>query len=275
MKKTSSLLLAASLALPAWVLAPGYLPQEKRAPFLRRNFAHRGLYEKDQSVPENSMTAFRLACEAGYGIELDIQLSKDGRVVVFHDDEINRACMPGEDAPIRADSLTWEELQLLNLFGTDEMIPLFADVLALVAGRVPLIVELKTSARRAELCESAVNLLSVYDGPFCVESFDPRIVSWFRFHAPDIVRGQLAEQPSKYVTDEKMSTIGGAFLGNTLGNFAARPHFIAYRLGPKPSAVRIAELMGAMKFGWTSHAPTSEQVCDAVIFEHYRPEPRF
>ncbi len=274
MKKTS-LLLAASLALPAWVLAPGYLSKEKKAPFLRRNFAHRGLYEEDQSVPENSMTAFRLACEAGYGIEMDIQLTKDGRVVVFHDDELNRACMPEEKEPLRVDSFTWEELSLLRLFGTDEKIPLFTDVLELVAGRVPLIVELKTSSRRAELCESAVNILSTYEGPFCVESFDPRIVAWFRFHAPDIIRGQLAEQPPLYVTDEKMSKAGGVFLGNTLGNFAARPHFIAYRLGPKPNAVRIAELLGAMKFGWTSHAPENENVCDAVIFEHYRPEPRF
>ncbi len=275
MMKKASLLLAASLAVPAWVLAPGYLPEEKKAPFLRRNFAHRGLYEEDQSVPENSMTAFRLACGAGYGIEMDIQLSKDGRVVVFHDDEINRACMPNETAPIRVDSLTWDELSLLRLFGTDEKIPLFTDVLAEIAGRVPLIIELKTSSRRTELCESALSILSTYDGPFCIESFDPRIVAWFRFHAPDIIRGQLAEQPSMYITDEKMSAVGGVFLGNTLGNFAARPHFIAYHLGPKPGAVRIAELLGAMKFGWTSRAPENETGCDAVIFEHYRPEPWF
>lgn len=74
------------------MLAPGYASKRQKAPFIGVNFAHRGLHTEDKRVPENSLEAFRLAAEAGYGIELDVQLSKDGRVVVFHDDTLDRVC---------------------------------------------------------------------------------------------------------------------------------------------------------------------------------------
>ena len=273
-KSTIAGILLGAAAVPTFLLAPGFAAKSKKAPFLGRNFAHRGLYEKDQSVPENSLPAFRRACDAGYGIELDIQLSKDGRVVVFHDDYLNRACgFDGE--PVRVDSLTWDELKELRLFGTDERIPLFTEVLDLVAGRVPLIVELKTGPRNELLCKSGYAILADYAGDYCIESFDPRIVAWFRLHAPGVLRGQLAEQPIRYELDENMSPLAGAVLGNTLGNFAARPHFIAYRLGKHPLPVRYAEALGAMKVAWTSHDAENEYGNDIVIFEHYTPEVRF
>ena len=82
----------ALLLLALFLLWPGHPSREKAAPFAGRNYAHRGLHSRDKSVPENSLAAFRLAAEAGYGIELDIQLSKDGEVVVFHDDTLDRVC---------------------------------------------------------------------------------------------------------------------------------------------------------------------------------------
>ena len=161
-------------AAPFVLLAPGQASESKKAPFMHRNFAYRGLHSEDQSVPENSRKAFSLAVEAGYGMELDVQLSRDGQVVVFHDDTLDRAC----GVAARVDELDLAELQKLPLFGTDERIPLFADVLALVAGRTPLIVELKNGPRNDELCKKTYALLRTYQGHYCIESFNPLIVAW-------------------------------------------------------------------------------------------------
>lgn len=256
-------------ALPVLLLAPGR-GGRKNAPFRGRNFAHRGLHTPDKRIPENSLAAFGLAAEEGYGMELDVQLSRDGQVVVFHDDDLLRVCGREE----RVDALTWPELHALSLCGTEERIPLFSQVLELVRGRTPLIVELKSGRRNRELCRKTLALLRGYSGDACIESFDPRIVAWFRFHAPDLLRGQLAQPPAKYRADGHPPIIS-FLLGNTLFNFAGRPQFIAYRIGPRPLPVRLAEAMGALRVGWTSHEKQNERGRDAVIFEFYRPEHRF
>ncbi len=264
--------LAGIAGAAAFLLAPGSASEEQKKTFRGVRFAHRGLYDADQTIPENSLPAFRRAADAGYGIELDVQLSRDGRVVVFHDDTLNRMCLPGEEAPVRVDSRTFDELSALRLASSDERIPLFREVLELVGGRVPLLVELKTGPRRRELCEKTTALFRAYGGPFCIESFDPRIVLWYRQNAPKILRGQLAEPPHYYVKDEKMPAAEGFVLGNTLLNAAARPQFIAYRIGDIPFTVRAAEKMGAMRFRWTSREEGDAPDADAVIFEHYRPK---
>ncbi|MBR4424708.1 MAG: glycerophosphodiester phosphodiesterase [Oscillospiraceae bacterium] len=272
MKTLTKLALGAGclLALPPLLLAPGRAPKAKRAPFAGRNFAHRGLYTADQQVPENSLAAFRLAAEAGYGMELDVQLSRDGEVLVFHDETLDRICF----VPGRVDGLDSAVLRRLPLCGTGETLPRLADVLELVAGRTPLIVELKPGQRRRELCEKTLAALRRYGGPVCVESFDPRIVAWFRFHAPELLRGQLAQPPAVYRA-AGMGPVESFLLGHTLCNLIARPEFIAYRIGPRPRSVRFAELLGAMRVGWTAHSPAAERGRDAVIFEFYRPAPRY
>ena len=270
-KKLAGLCLgAAALALPVLLTAPGRASKRQKAPFYGLNFAHRGLHSKDKSVPENSLEAFRLAAEAGYGAELDVQLSKDGQVVVFHDDTLDRVC----GVHGRVDEFTFEELQTMSLCGTGHRIPLFSQVLDTVAGRGPLIVELKTGRRNRELCEKTYALLQSYRGEACVESFDPRIVAWFRFHARDLVRGQLAAPTDEYTKDGR-SLLQSYVLSRTLLNFLARPQFIAYKIGFRPLPVRLAELFGAMKVGWTSHEAKNEKGRDAVIFEFYRPELRY
>lgn len=266
MKKRNILLLA---AVPFFLLAPGHASKGQKAVFTRRNYAHRGLHTKDQSIPENSLRAFGLAVENGYGMELDVQLSKDGQVVVFHDDTLNRIC--GVDK--RVDELTCEELKKLSLAGSiKDHIPLFSEVLALVNGETPLIVELKTGKRNNELCNKTYKLLQNYKGNFCIESFNPLIVSWFRFHAPEILRGQLATIPEKYVEQKPALAF---LLGNCLFNVLARPQFIAYDIEKKPFPVRIAEMMGALKVCWTSHDPIHEASNDAVIFEYYKPAAKY
>ena len=261
---------ACALLTPVFLVAPGAASKRQKAPFMGANFAHRGLHSRDKTVPENSLEAFRLAAREGYGIELDVQLSKDGQVVVFHDDTLDRVC--GVHA--RVDEKTYEELKQLSLCGTEHTIPLFSDVLAVIRGRGPLIVELKTGRRNRELCEKTHALLESYRGDVCIESFNPFIVTWFRLHAPDLVRGQLA-MPYKRYAGEGFTKVQAFAMSHTLFNFLARPQFIAYRIGPRPPLVRLSEALGAMRIGWTSHEPRNEKGRDGVIFEFYRPKLRF
>ena len=261
---------AAACGAGLYLVAPGAHTRAAAAPFTRRYFAHRGLYSADQTVPENSLAAFEAACSAGYGIELDIQLSKDGQVVVFHDDDLKRAC--GVDQKVSA--LPFDELEALSLFETDQKIPLFTAVLDLVAGRVPLIVELKSQGpKNDELCQKAKDILLGYRGDYCVESFDPRIVRWFRMTAPWVLRGQLACPERSYNADTPR--FAAKVFSRCLCNFYGRPQFIAYEVAGKPFPVRLAEAMGAMRICWTSHNKKDCAGNDAVIFEHYTPDQTF
>ena len=265
------LLLPLSLVLLLLFLVfPGHASREARAPFEGRAYAHRGLYSADQSVPENSLPAFRLAVEAGYGAELDVQLTKDGQIVVLHDDDLKRAC--GREGSVC--DYTLEELQAFPLFGTGERIPLFSDVLDVFGGRQPLIVELKFAAPNVSaLCDAVRKTLAEYSGPACVESFHPEVVRYFRLNDPDRVRGQLSQAACYW--KGKLPVLTGFVFSRLFLNFRARPHFIAYGVGPRPWPVRLCESLGAMKVCWTAREEALHEKRmaenDAVIFEHYRP----
>ena len=261
------------LFLAVWIFLvfPGRKTREQKAPFTGRAYAHRGLYEADQSVPENSLPAFRRAVEAGYGAELDVQMTSDGEVVVFHDDDLKRGC--GVDG--RICDMTLEELRALRLFGTEEQIPLFQDVLDIFGGKQPLIVELKYAPNWEPLSEKTRQMLAAYGGPACVESFHPAIVRYFREKDPERVRGQLAEAARSY--SKSVPKINAFGLSRLLTNVSTRPDFIAYGIGPKPVSARLCEALGAMKVCWTAHGAENHarrmKENDAVIFEYYRPEP--
>ena len=257
---------SAAIGLPLFLVAPGSITKRQKAPFYGRSFAHRGLHVEDKSVPENSLEAFRLAASAGYGVELDVQLSRDGQVVVFHDDTLDRVC--GVHA--RVDEKSFDELRLLRLCGTEQRIPLLTEALAVINGRGPLIVELKNGRRNRELCEKTYAILSDYEGQVCIESFNPMIVRWFKKHARDLVRGQLATTVKDYGDTVKKPTAW--LLSHCLMNFLSRPQFIAYRIGFRPLSVRLSEALGAMRFGWTARNERAERHRDAVIFEFYRPQ---
>lgn len=252
-----------------FVIAPGASGKRQRAPFMGKNIAHRGLHSRDKAVPENSLSAFRLAAEAGYAIELDVQLSKDGEVVVFHDDTLNRVC----SVHARVDELTLAELKALRLCGTEETIPLFTEVLSTVCGRSAIVCELKDGKRNRELCRKTYDIISSYSGDICIESFNPMIVGWFRVHASDLLRGQLAAPMREYPATMSRPLVFA--LSHTLFNFIARPQFIAYKIGFRPVTVRLSEFLGAMRVGWTSHEPRNETGRDAVIFEFYKPKLKF
>lgn len=260
---------AAAVGSLVYITAPGKIRKRRKAPLVKRNYAHRGLHKRDKSIPENSIAAFERAARRGYGIELDVQLSRDGRVVVFHDDTLNRVC--GVDS--RVDELTYDELRQLRLCGTEHTIPLFSEVLKTVRGRGPLIVELKNGRHNSELCEKTYAMLRRYNGEYCIESFNPFIVRWFKLNAPEVVRGQLAGPAESY--EGEVNPVTAFILSNVLLNFLSRPQFIAYKIAPKPFTVRLSEFLGAMKVCWTSREWVHEKGNDAVIFEFYKPGAKF
>lgn len=217
--------------------------------------AHRGLHDAAAGVPENSLAAFAAAMDAGYGVELDLYLTTDDQLVVFHDDSLKRMC--GDDRRVFDCSL--EELRALRLGGTDERIPLFSEVLGLIAGRQTMIIEIKTAPRQYELCEKALAMLRAYDGPYCIESFHPGVVRWFKKHAPDVVRGQLAQNARRY--DNKLY---GFCLGASLSNILTRPHFSAYHYVEAPNLLtqRLYRALGGSGVAWT--------VRDGKVYRLYR-----
>lgn len=184
-------------------------------------YAHRGLHDNASDAPENSMAAFSKAVEAGYGIELDVQLSKDGIPVVFHDDTLDRVC--GVEG--RVCDYTYEELQQFPLCESQERIPKFEDVLSMIAGKVPLIIEYKTETTDVSVCPVADVILREYQGAYCIESFNPLALVWYRRNRNCVVRGQLAEK--LYSQGKKKSALYFV-LEHLLLNFYAKPDFIAY-----------------------------------------------
>ncbi len=259
---------AAAAAAAVVLTAPGKTDPEKKKLLYGRNVAHRGLH--DDEKPENSVAAFRAAGDNDYGTELDARLTADGEAVVMHDENTRRMC--GVDKVVSETTLA--ELKTLRLRNTDEQIPTLREALEAVGGRGPVILELKTAGQdNPLLCEKVLSEIRAYDGPLCVESFDPRIVAWFRRNAPDILRGQLTN--SFREMKKGTSPLAAFAIANGLTNIVARPQFIAHGPGKKSPLIRLAEKLGAMDVYWTSHDYNIQWAHDAVIFEFYRPWPRY
>jgi len=191
-------------------------------PFRQRYIAHRGLFDNASGHPENTLAAFQRAADAGYGIELDVQLTSDDQLVVVHDDDLSR--LTGDDAMVW--DMTLAELQQRRVLTSDQTVPLFADVLNLIDGRVPLIVEIKTGPKLALRCQMTDDALRDYRGTYCVESFDPRVLWWYRRHRPDVIRGQLADVMGP--GDGVGGRVGRWALTNMIPNLLTWPDFIAY-----------------------------------------------
>ncbi len=210
------------------------------------DFAHRGLWNEnsEKGIPENSLAAFKNACEKGYGIELDIQLSKDGEVIVFHDYTLDR--MAGVDKKLS--ECTYEELSSLFLCGGTEKIPSLKEVLDTVNGQVPLLIELKGESTSDQLCLKADEILKDYKGAYCVESFNPVLLSRYRKNRPEIFRGQLLTNSFK-----KKKSFLYLIIDNMLLNFLSRPDFVAFDKEIINSfPVKLAtKLFSAERFVWT------------------------
>lgn len=245
--------------------------------FAQKYYAHRGLHDMTKNVPENSIAAFRRALNAGYGIELDVQLSKDRIPVVFHDFTLNRIC--GVDG--RVADYTYEELEQFSLSGTSEKIPRFADVLAMVNGKVPLIVELKIESLDISVCPAADELLKNYKGPYCIESFNPIGLCWYRCNRGRVPRGQLADcflKEEEYRESRGLCRVLYLVLQNLLTNFLGRPDFIAYnhKYAQKISRKLCRKLFKTPAAAWTVRSreelKAAEEEFDVFIFEGFIPE---
>ena len=227
------------------------------------DYAHRGLW--GDGAPENSLAAFSRAAERGFGIELDVRLSKDKTVYVFHDEKLKR--MTGVDRKLS--ELTDSEIEELRLLNTGEKIPTFKEVLSLVDGRIPIMVELKGETFDDSVCVEADKLLKEYSGPYCIESFNPFLVGWYRKNRPEIMRGQLVDGKIEWLS---------ALCSSLLFNIYNRPDFISYDFKRyyKFSLWLATHLWSARRTVWTikseSDRKTAMDSGANVIFEGFIPD---
>lgn len=247
--------------------------KELIAALLKHRYAHRGLHEKPV-IPENSMAAFRRAVIEGFGIELDVHLTKDNKLAIIHDSSLKRTC--GVDLQI--EDLTLEEAQIYFLEKSQERIPSFEEVLEMVDGKVPLIVELKVGKNAdgndttKTLCEKTMETLDQYQGTYCVESFSPLAVKWFRKNRPDVVRGQLAGHLNR--SKKTLPWIQDYLLKHLIVNRVGKPDFVAYCFEDRQETA--IQMYRGPVFYWTireyADLKTVEALGGAAIFEKFNPK---
>ena len=242
-------------------------PDPARVGFLySHDFAHRGLW--GGPVPENSLAAARAAIAGGFGIECDVRLSRDGTVMVFHDAATGQ--LTGH--PGRIASMATHDIASLRLGGGEERVPTLAQLIGLIAGRVPLLIEIKTDtlAQTAPLCLAVRRVLEGYRGPVAVMGFNPEVSRWFFNHAPRIVRG--------LVMTEHRESRGRAIrdaITRRLAVRRARPDFLAYDVRFLPSSLPAAlRTKGLPVVSWTVRSEadraTVSAYADRPIFERPR-----
>ena len=217
------------------------------------HYAHRGYHDGKVAIPENSLSSFEAAIAAGYGIELDVQLSSDKIPMVFHDADLQRIC--GVDGKIW--DYTCQELQQMKLFDTDETIPTLAEALALIDGQVPILVEYKMDKVDTDVCAKSHELLKDYDGAYAIQSFHPFALFWYRRNANDIPRGILAKN---FLRDNEQkgekSDIIDFLTTNLMLNVLGYPDFIAFDWQDADYfALKLCRLMGAPTSTWTLKDP--------------------
>lgn len=225
--------------------------------------AHRGYHDQSLNIPENSYAAFDRAINFGYAIETDVRFTKDGKIVLFHDDTLNRMT----DGTGKVYDKTFEELQRYTLGSSEEKIPEFNDFLNYINGRVPLLIEIKHQPERSDLVSKTIDCLKNYKGEFALQSFHPLYVLEMKKAAPQILRGQLATFMEKF-------SLKNHIIKNMNLNFITKPDFISYNSQNLPFSK--AKKKDKLLLAWTVR--TEEEYyrvspyVDNVIFENIRPE---
>jgi glycerophosphoryl diester phosphodiesterase len=220
-----------------------------------RAYAHRGLHGAER--PENSRAAFAAAIAADFGIELDVQASLGGTAFVFHDDRLDRLA-EGQGPLARRHP---EELATIRLRGSDETLPTLPDVLAQIAGRTPVLIEIKSGHATRALCGSVRAALDAYRGPAAIMSFHPGAVGWFARRAPHVIRGLVISEEGK-----------NRRFARSVGLCCARPDFLAYDIRSLPSAFAARQrARGLTLLSWTVRTPreagTAALHADQIIHE--------
>lgn len=212
--------------------------------------AHRGIHN-NEDIYENTLESFSLAIEKKYIIELDIRLTKDKEIIVFHDNNTKR--ITKKDKLIKES--TYQELNNQNIIH----IPLLSEVLDLVDGQVPLLIEIKPAEKWGELETKLMSILKKYKGKYAIQSFSPRVLFWFKRNYPNVLRGQLSQ---KYTQNNL--TVGKKFLlSNMLLNSITKPNFISYKYNELSlSKIEKYKKKNIHLIGWT--------ITNEIEFEHYK-----
>ncbi len=232
--------------------------------------AHRGLHHLSNGIPENSLAAFKAAAEAGYPIELDVHLLKDGGVAVFHDRNLKR--LAGVEGKIS--ELNQSDLSTYKILGTSQTIPSLRDVLALVQGKVPLLIETKTEHLDGRLDQAVMQVLDGYKGAYALQSFNPYSVQWMRKNAPHAKRGLIS---GTLDARPDLKFYKRVALRHLLFVPIVLPHFIAMeQVCLAEPAVRLARLAKIPVLAWTVKSEVEMEAAlaraDNVIFENFAPK---
>ncbi len=231
---------------------------------LKTPIAHRGLH--DETIPENSLSSFKKAVENGFNIETDVRLTKDKKVVLFHDDNLLRMCKN----PKKISKLTYEELLSMNLAQSNERIPLLADLLSIAQNKVGLLIELKSDGT-GELESLVYDQVKNYDGLFAIQSFHPYSVKWFKDNAPELTRGLLAT----YVYPKELNFFHAFALKHLLLFKKVEPDFLSY--DENYIAKPFLRKYKVPRLAWTvRHKERAEEIlknglADNIIFENFIP----
>ena len=236
-------------------------------------YAHRGYHSTE--FPENTLPAFERAVENGFGAELDVHLTKDGKLVVFHDDDLKRVC----DVDHRTAALNAADFAKYPINGTTYTAPMLEDVLRIFEGKTPLIVEIKVDhANYAAVTEATCAVLDQFHVTYCIESFDPRVLVWLKKNRPEICRGQLSQNFVKRPDGGNLSKLTRWVLTNLYANFLTHPDFIAYRFEDRNCrAMKVCRnRYGVQEVNWTIRRREDLLEAEAngciPIFEHFHPD---
>ena len=238
-----------------------------------RPIAHRGLHGLEAGVVENQPRAFAAAIAGGYAIECDVQPSADGEAMVFHDHTLDRLTEAGG----RVDALAASALKAVAFKATADRMLALPDLFALVAGRVPLVVEIKSEFDgKLGLTQRVAKLASAYQGPLALMSFDPGPIAWLKANAPGLVRGIVAESTPAGPAWARMPAEMKRDLA-ALSHFPATdPHFLSWKIADMPNAATVL-YRSALKrpvICWTVRTDDERlngaRHADQVTFEGYR-----
>lgn len=247
-----------------YLIMPRLSKKQEFKKYLSYLYAHRGLHDNKGDSPENSIKSIELAINNNYGIEFDIRMTKDLKLVVFHDDSLKRVC--GIDKLIK--DMTYKELAYINLYNTNQNIPLLDEVLNRVKGQVPLIIEIKSEDNDTIICQLLNDRLLNYDGDYVVESFNPIMMNWFKKYNPAIIRGQLS-----YNFKDKPFSISRFLLRHLMFNFMSRPDFICYEKTMGSFSLNLMKLIRVPILVYTikneEEYVKSKRFFDGYIFESF------
>jgi glycerophosphoryl diester phosphodiesterase len=239
-----------------------------------RPIAHRGLHDAAHGIVENSMSAASAAIAGGYAIECDVQFTRDGEAVVFHDFDLDRLTTGA--GLVEAQSVA--ALAQLAMKGTDDRIPTLAAFLALIAGQVPLILEIKSAFDdKMMLTDRVAAVLQSYSGPVAVKSFDPAIVVHLRSVMPERPRGIIAMSDYSYPDYASLGPVEKHAMANLLHFNLSQPDFLSWRVRDLATAAPFLcrNGIGMPVMTWTVRSADDRAMAaryaDQMVFEGFVP----